>query len=135
MKELFINLINEMFNLFKSQRVVPIVSGATSILLLRSIIFSDKLQEVFAYVSMGICLAIFIISVSSYTYLSKIEKDKDTEMLEMTKRIVEAVYKHFGVAIANKDCISAEKIMNPIMDSIVKLIKEFQKLAEKGYKN
>lgn len=40
-------------------------------------------------------------------------------MLEMTKRIIEAVYKHFGVAIANKDAQSTAKVMNSSIQTIV----------------
>lgn len=126
-KEITIKIIN-------NQRVVPFASGAISIKLLNDVI-NSKLQGAQYFVAIGSSLLIFTISIFVYTYLSKIEKDKDNAMLEMTKRIIEAVYKHFGVAMANKDAAATANIMNPIMQTIVNLVKEFQKLAEKGYKD
>lgn len=117
-----------------SKRIVPFASGAVSIKLLGDSI-NSRLQGNQYYTAVGSSLFIFLASVIAYTYLSKIEKDKDTEMLDMTKRIIEAVYKHFGVEMAKHDAASTANVMNPIMQTIVNLVKEFQKLAEKHYKD
>lgn len=127
-KEMILKIIND-------QRVAPFMAGTVSIGILNKILNNSEILSEFQFiVSIISVLVVFISSIVSYSYLSKLEKEKDTEILEMTKRIVEAVYKHFGVAMANKDPVSTEKAMNPIMQTIVNLVKEFQKLAEKTYK-
>ncbi|MDO8571761.1 MAG: hypothetical protein Q7R79_03720 [bacterium] len=129
--EIIRDIITKIFN---AEKLVPIASGAISIKLLVEVIHS-KLEGEQYFVAIASSLFIFFISVIAFVYLSKIEKDKDTEMLEAVKRIIEAVFKHFGVAMANKDAASTASTMNPLMQSIVNLAKEFQKLAEKSYKN
>ena len=139
MKELFYKTIKTIetiaIKIINSQRAVPFVTAAISIKLLSDILNSKNLQGTRFSIAIISVLIMFTFSIITYAYLSKIEKDKDTEILDMTKRIVEAVYKHFGVAMANKDATATAGAMNPIMQTIVNLVKEFQKLAEKSYKD
>ena len=128
----------EIFKVLKvpgREKFVPFVSGLASIGLLTKILFFSELHGNEFYAAVISTLFMFTVSILLFGYLSKIEKDKDDAMLEMVKRIIEAVYKHFGVAMANKDAGATAKVMNPIMKTIVALVKEFQKLAEKGYKH
>lgn len=124
----------EIFKKVFSQQTAPFISGALSIKLLNDSIFSN-LQGLQYYFAVGASFLVFFVSLVAYCYLSKIEKNKDSELLDMTKRIIEAVFKHFGVAMANKNAAVTAKEMNPIMQTIVDLVKEFQKLAEKSYKD
>lgn len=128
------NTTKTIMKIMNNQRIVPFASGAVSIHLLSKVI-NSKLQEAQYFTAIGSSLFIFLLSVIAYLYLSKIEKDKDTAILDMTKRIIEAVYKHFGVAMANKDATSTADMMNPLMQSITNLVKEFQNLSVKRYKD
>src|ERR1700722_20371945 len=121
-------ITESLIKIITSEKAVPFVSGTVSVKLLYDVLYSS-LQGIQFYVAVGSSLFVFFVSIIAYCYLSKIEKDKDTEMLDMTKRIIEAVYKHFGVAMANKDASATANVMNEIMQTIVNLVKEFQKLA------
>jgi hypothetical protein len=132
--DVLMDFTKEVIRKIFSQQTAPFISGAASIALLNKAITSN-FQGAQYFWAVGSSIFVFFISIVAYCYLSKIEKDKDSELLHMTKRIIEAVFKHFGVAMANKDAGVTAKEMNPIMQTVVHLVKEFQKLAEKGYKD
>ncbi len=115
------------------EKVAPFVSGTASLGLLAKIIFSE-IEGIDLYVSLGCVLLIFLGSIFLFGYLSKIEKEKDMLMLKMVGGIVDAVFKEYGKQMAEKDAASTADKMNPIMQSVVNLIKEMRTLSEKGYK-
>ena len=104
-----------------STTLVPFLSGASSLVLLKEIIFSDKLNDN-RYLYALICLFfIFLLSVILFAYLKKIEKEKDQYLLSTVGKIVEDVFRHFGVKMADRNATVTAKEMNPIMQTIVNL--------------
>lgn len=62
------------------------------------------------------------------------EKEKDQYLLSTVGKIVEDVFRHYGVAMAsNAAGPTTAKEMNPIMQTIVDLVKRLKELAEKNY--
>ncbi len=114
-------------------RAVPFVSGSASLLLLRDVIFSNKTGTDFQFAICGV-LFVFLFSILLFGYLSKLEKEKDCSILEMVGRITDNVFKEYGSRMAENDAKAASENMNPIMQTIVELVKALRELAEKGYK-
>lgn len=127
-------LIQEVKKILRSlTSVPPVLSGAASLALLREIVFSDKLTDT-RYFCALLCLSfVFLLSVILFAYLKKMGKEKDQHILSTVGKIVEDVFKHFGVTMANRDATVTAKEMNPIMQTIVNLVKDLRELSERTY--
>jgi len=113
--------------------IVPILSGGASLWLFNEII-SSKLSDWRFLISMITVGVIFFLSVFLFGYLKWLEKEKDQHLLNTVGKIVEDVFKHYGVAMAsNAAGPTIAKQMNPTMQTIVNLVEGLQKLAGKTY--
>lgn len=113
--------------------IVPVISGGAALLLVNKIISSD-LND-WRFVASLICaIIVFIVSVILFAYLKKMEKEKDQYLLSTVGKIVEDVFKHYGVAMAsNAAGPTTANQMNPIMQTIVNLVNGLKRLADKTY--
>jgi sensor histidine kinase YesM len=112
---------------------VPIVSGGTALYFFQEIIFSN-LDNTKYYVALFCATLLFIASCILYFLLRKLEKEKDRCLLNTVGKIVEDVFKHYGVAMASNSAgPTTANEMNPIMQTIVNLIKELKELIDKNY--
>lgn len=113
-------------------QLVPIVSGSASLYFLWKIIFSDLTFNKFI---MAIIIVLVVFSISAFLFwsLKRAEQDKDKYLLNIVEKIVEDIFKHYGVAMANKDAASTAREMNPIMQTIVDLVKGLKELMSKTY--
>jgi len=131
---LFKEIMKTIIKKTNSPYLPPIVSGGASILLFKSILDSD-LGDIKFYVAMAGNLFLFLVSAVAYCYLRRMEKDKDQYLLSTVGKIVEDVFKHYGVSMAsNAAGPAAAKEMNPIMQTIVDMVRGLKELVEKGYK-
>jgi hypothetical protein len=112
---------------------VPVVSGAAALWLISKTISSNLSDWRFA-ASLFCAIIVFIASAILFAYLKKIEKDKDQYLLSTVGKIVEDIFKHYGVAMAsNAAGPTTANQMNPIMQTIVNLVKGLKQLADKTY--
>ena len=129
---IFILEKNKSFSI-KSSTITPIISGSASFWLLHKVLFSE-MDEVKFYIAVASTFAIFLISAIVFGVLKWGEKQKDEYLLNMVGKIVEYVFKDYGVAMAsNAAGPDAAAQMNPIMQTIVNLTEGLRRLAEKGY--
>lgn len=113
--------------------IVPIVSGGAALGFLYKIIFSDLSDWKYAIAIVSV-LTVFAISAYLFWKLKWFEREKDQHLLSTVGNIVENVFKHYGVAMASNAAgpTTAEQ-MNPIMQTIVNLVKELNGLIDKTY--
>lgn len=111
---------------------VPIISGGTALYFLQRIIFSDLQLDKFIIATISI-LIVFGISAFLFWSLKRAEQDKDKYLLSTVGKIVEDVFKHYGVEMAKKDAASTAQQMNPIMQTIVCLVAGLKELISKSY--
>lgn len=129
-KEVFKNKISQK----KGERYqfVPIISGATALYFLQRVIFSDLSLDKFI-IAIIVILIVFGISAFLFWSLKRAEQDKDKYLLSTVGKIVEDVFKHYGVEMAKKDAASTAQQMNPIMQTIVNLVSGLKELMQKSY--
>lgn len=121
------------FNFPQVSKVVPVLSGGASVFLLNKLI-GRNLTDLHLIAFLVTLVIIFIASVILFGYLKKIEKDKDQYLLSTVGKIVEDIFKHYGVAMAsNAAGPTTATEMNPIMQTIVDLVEKLKELAKKGY--
>lgn len=111
---------------------VPIISGGTALYFLQRIIFSELSLDRFIVAIIAIMI-VFGISAFLFWSLKRVEQDKDKYLLSTVGKIVEDVFKHYGVEMAKKDPASTAQQMNPIMQTIVNLVAGLKALIQKGY--
>lgn len=112
---------------------VPIISGATALYFLQKIIFSDLPFDKFIIAVIAI-LIVFSISAFLFWSLKRAEQDKDKYLLSTVGKIVEDVFKHYGVSMAsNAAGPTTANQMNPIMQTIVNLVAGLKELITKTY--
>lgn len=111
---------------------VPIISGGTALYFLQRIIFSELSLDRFIVAIIAIMI-VFGISAFLFWSLKRVEQDKDKYLLSTVGKIVEDVFKHYGVEMAKKDPASTAQQMNPIMQTIVNLVAGLKALMQKGY--
>lgn len=113
--------------------LVPIVSGGASLYFLYNVIFSDLSDWKYATAIISI-LIVFAISAYLFWKLKWLEREKDQYLLSTVGKIVEDVFKHYGVSMASNAAgpTTAEQ-MNPIMQTIVDLVKSLKGLIDKTY--
>jgi len=117
----------------ESYQFVPIVSGATALYFLQKIIFSGLPLDKFIIAVIAI-LIVFGISAFLFWSLKRAEQDKDKYLLSTVGKIVEDVFKHYGVSMAsNAAGPTTAKQMNPIMKTIVDLVSGLKELMQKSY--
>ncbi len=133
-KEKFKDGLNKRVSQIKSEsyQFVPIVSGAAALYFLQRIIFSELSFDKFKMAIIAI-LIVFGLSAFLFWSLKRSEQDKDKYLLSIVGKIVEDIFKHYGVSMANKDAASNAKEMNPIMQTIVDLVKGLKELMSKTY--
>ncbi|MEK7598033.1 MAG: hypothetical protein AAB441_05320 [Patescibacteria group bacterium] len=130
-KKFIIETIQE--NNKTSYQVAPIISGATSLILLTKVIFSNLEGDKFKW-SIIIVFIMFITSAILYYFLRKLEKDKDIYLLSVVGRTVGDVFKRYGEKMAVKNAGFAKAAdMNKIMQTIVNLVKSMKNLGDKKY--
>ncbi len=78
-----------------SYQLAPLISGATSLVLITKIIFSNLEGDKFKW-SISVVSIMFIISAILYYFLRKLEKDKDIYLLSVIGRTVGDVFKRYG---------------------------------------
>lgn len=127
---------DEMINKLRSKNwgtLVPIVSGGASLYLLSRILFSDLTDWKYIVAVVSI-LAVFAISAYLFWKLKWLEREKDQYLLSTVGKIVEDVFRHYGVAMAsNAAGPTTAGQMNPIMQTIVNLVKSLKGLIDKSY--
>ncbi|QQG40993.1 MAG: hypothetical protein HYV37_01575 [Candidatus Levyibacteriota bacterium] len=112
---------------------IPIISGATSLYFLQRIIFSNLPYDKFI-LAIGAVLIVFGISAFLFWSLKRAEQDKDKYLLSTVGKIVEDVFKHYGVSMAsNAAGPTTANQMNPIMLTIVDLVSGLKELMQKSY--
>lgn len=117
----------------ESYQLVPIVSGGAALFFLQRIIFSDLSLDKFIIAVIAI-LIVFSISAFLFWSLKRAEQDKDKYLLSTVGKIVEDVFKHYGVSMAsNKAGPTTANQMNPIMQTIVNLVGGLKELIQKSY--
>lgn len=116
----------------ESYQFVPIISGAAALYFLQRIIFDDLPLDRFISAIIAV-LIVFSISAFLFWSLKRAEQDKDKYLLSTVGKIVEDVFKHYGVEMAKKDAASTAQQMNPIMQTIVNLIAGLKELMSKTY--
>lgn len=116
-------------------QLAPLISGATSLVLITKIIFSNLEGDKFKW-SISVVSIMFIISTILYYFLRKLEKDKDIYLLSVIGRTVGDVFKRYGQQMATKNAEFAKASeMNTIMQTIVNLVKSMKNLGDKKYIN
>lgn len=116
-----------------SYQLVPIISGGAALFFLERIIFSDLSLDKFIVAIIAI-LIIFGISAYIFWSLKRSEQDKDKYLLSTVGKIVEDVFKHYGVSMAsNAAGPTTANQMNPIMQTIVNLVSGLKELIQKSY--
>lgn len=113
-------------------KIAPIISGATALYFIERVIFSNLPLDKFI-TALLIILIIFIISACLYWKLKIAEQDKDKYVLSTVGKIVEDVFKQYGVAMANNNASVTASQMNPIMQTIVNLLDKLKQLMNKDY--
>ncbi|MDP3918065.1 MAG: hypothetical protein Q8Q30_02745 [Candidatus Woesebacteria bacterium] len=78
-------------------------------------------------------LMVFSISAFLFWSLKRAEQDKDKYLLSTVGKIIEDVFKHYGVEMAKKDPASTAQQMNLIMQTIVDLVAGLRELMRKSY--
>lgn len=128
-----VKMVKGMFEHAKVTSAVPVISGAAAIWLMSKIIF-DQLPDWRYIASLVSVIIVFIASGLLFAYLKKIERDKDQYLLTTVGKVVEDVFKHYGVATASNaaDPTTAEQ-MNAIMQTVVNLVQGLKQLADKTY--
>ena len=129
-KEVFKNKISQKKS--EGYQFVPIISGATALYFLQKIIFSDLPLDKFIIAVIAI-LIVFGASAFLFWSLKRAEQDKDKYLLSTVGKIVEDVFKHYGVEMAKQDPASTAQQMNPIMQTIVDLVAGLKELMQKSY--
>jgi hypothetical protein len=117
-------------------RLAPFISGGSALYFLNKVAFSD-LPTTKYIVSLVVLTIVFIMSAFLYGYLTKLEKQKDTQFIDSTAQIVKHVFADYGVRVAAGPYpvnVSADK-MNKIMQTIVNHTKEMSKLGSKTYRH
>ena len=118
-----------------ASRIAPVLSGGSALYLFNGLL-SSGLPSL-EYISSLIALVIiFVASVLLYGYITKLEKQKDTQFIDSTSEIVRHVFAEYGVRVASGSYpvnASADK-MNKIMQTIVEHTKEMAKLGSKSYR-
>lgn len=118
---------------FKFAPIVPFISGATALAFLGKIIFSD-LPDSKYWIAVVATLIVFGISSLLFYLLKRVEQDKDKYLLGTVGKIVEDVFKHYGVSMAsNAAGPTTATQMNPIMKTIVNLVSGLKELMSKTY--
>ncbi|OGK46198.1 hypothetical protein A3B46_03260 [Candidatus Roizmanbacteria bacterium RIFCSPLOWO2_01_FULL_39_19] len=113
--------------------IVPIFSGGAALYLLNRLLFSDLPEWQY---KTGIISILSTFTVSAYLFwkLKWLEREKDQYLLSTVGKIVEDVFRHYGVAMAsNAAGPTTAKQMNPIMQTIVNLVRSLKGLIDKTY--
>lgn len=113
-------------------QLVPIISGSAALLFLGKVVFSNLPYDRLV-ISVIATLVVFTISAFMFWSLKRAEQEKDKYLLSTVGKIVEDVFKHYGVTMAKRDAASTAKEMNPIMQTIVNLVSGLRELMKKGY--
>lgn len=113
--------------------LVPIVSGGAALWLLYKVIFSNLSDWKY---DVAILSILFVFTISAYLFwkLKWLEREKDQYLLSTVGKIVEDVFKHYGVSMASHAAgPTTAGQMNPIMQTIVDLVKSLKGLIDKTY--
>ena len=114
-------------------QIVPIISGTAALYFLKLVIFSELSPYKFMIAIIAV-LIVFSISAFLFWSLKRAEQDKDKYLLTTVGRIVEDVFRHYGVSMASNAAgptIAGQ--MNPTMQTIVDLVRGLKDLISKTY--
>ena len=113
--------------------LIPLVSGTTALYLLVRVLYSTlpDWKYLTAVISL---LIVFCVSAVLFWKLKNLENDKDKYLTSSVGKIIEDVFRHYGVAKTghNAEKATAEN-MNLILKTIVDLMPKLKELLEKTY--
>ena len=99
-------------------------------------VISSKLQTLEFIASLFALVLLFISSVILYGYVTWLEQQKDTKIMDSTAQIVKYVFADYGAKVASSEYPSnvTANEMNKIMQTIVNYTKELASIGDKTYR-